>query len=105
MHAIAAWEVYRHASGHGAACALQAWREGRVDYAQAANAIMLTVRECLRKFGESDPVVNRFFELVQGHGAQLDRLYNAFAPFWRELLASHPATAPRPAVGAAPALA
>jgi hypothetical protein len=27
VHAIAAWEVYRHASGHGAACALQAHTE------------------------------------------------------------------------------
>jgi len=77
-----------------AACALQAWREGRIDYAQAAGAIMMTVKECLKKFGEDDEVVNRFFTLVQVHGASLDRLYEAFAPFWRELLASHPATAP-----------
>ena len=98
-----AQQTTHHVQHHGgrvssmawAACALQAWREGRIDYAQAANAIMITVKECLKKFGESDPVINRFFELVQAHGAKLDRLYEAFAPFWRELLASHPATAPR----------
>jgi hypothetical protein len=87
-----------------AACALQAWHEGRIDYAQAANAIVITVRDCLKRFGDSDAVINRFLELVQVHGAQLERLYQAFAPFWRELLASHPATAPR-ALAVEPALA
>jgi hypothetical protein len=108
-----AQQTTHHVQHHGgrvssmawAACALHAWREGRIDYAQCANAVMITVKECLRKFGEDDPVINRFFELVQAHGARLDALHDAFAPFWRALLASHPATAAQAAPAVESALA
>jgi len=75
------------------ACALHAWREGRISYAEAVNAIMYTVGQCLKKFDEGDAVLNEFYDIVQQRGASLDGLHAAFTPFWLRVLASHPSTA------------
>jgi len=75
-------------------CALQAWREQRITAAQAVNAIMVTVRQCLDRHGEGDPVIDEFYDTIQAHGASLDALAAAFEPFWLRVLASHRATAP-----------
>lgn len=77
-----------------ASMALQAWREQRITAAQAVNAISFIVGECLKRYGEDDPVLNRFYDIVQHKGGSLDALYAAFEPFWLELLASNPSTAP-----------
>ena len=111
-----AQQTTHHLNNHGGrvssmawvTTALQAWREQRIDHAQAANAIMYTVQQCLKNFGEADPVINEFFDLIQAHGGNLDRLYAAYTPFWLRVLASHGATAParpRPAAPATAALA
>jgi hypothetical protein len=74
--------------------ALLAWRQGRISHPQVAHAIAWNVRQCLARFGEEDPVINAFFDLIQAHGGDLDRLVAAYTPFWLNVLASHPATAP-----------
>ncbi len=74
--------------------ALLAWREGRITPADVVTAITWNVRQCLERFGEEDPVMNEFFDLIQAHGGNLERLYAAYKPFWLRVLASHPATAP-----------
>jgi hypothetical protein len=85
--------------------ALLAWREGRISRADVVTAITWNVRECLNRFGEGDPVINEFFDLIQAHGADLERLVAAYKPFWLRVLASHPATAPAPLGLREPALA
>ena len=85
--------------------ALLAWREGRISRADVVTAIKWNVRECLERFGEDDPVINEFFDLIQAHGGQLEHLYAAYKPFWLRVLASHPATAPGAAIPQEPALA
>lgn len=85
--------------------ALLAWREGRITPADVVTAITWNVRQCLARFGEDDPVMNEFFDLIQAHGGNLERLYAAYRPFWLRVLASHPATAPAAAVAREPALA
>ena len=82
-----------------AAYALQAWREHRIDHAQAASAVILTVGDCLRRFGEGDPMMERFYTIVEQHGRSLDAMYAEFLPFWHQLLNTHPATAPVPTGG------
>lgn len=77
-----------------AAYALQAWKEGRITHPQAVHAISYTVGECLKRFAEDDAIANRFYDLIQHQGHSMEGLYAAFKPFWLELLASHPATAP-----------
>jgi hypothetical protein len=74
------------------AAALHAWQEQRISYAEAVNAIMYTVGECLRKFGEEDPVINEMYDIVQQHGASLAALHARFTPYWLRVLASHPST-------------
>jgi len=74
------------------AAALHAWQEQRISYPEAVNAIMYTVGECLRKFGEDDPVINEMYDLVQQHGASLADLHARFTPYWLRVLASHPST-------------
>ena len=74
------------------AAALHAWQEQRISYAEAVNAIMYTVGECLRKFGEDDPVINEMYDIVQQHGASLAALHARFTPYWLRVLASHPST-------------
>lgn len=73
--------------------ALHAWREGRITPEQAVRAISINVSRCLQRFGDADPVVNRFFDLVQHEGHGLQRLHDAYLPFWAELLASDRSTA------------
>ena len=85
--------------------ALLAWREGRISRADVVTAITWNVRQCLARFGEDDPVINEFFDLIQAHGGDLERLYAAYKPLWLRVLASHPATAPAPRTVAEPALA
>lgn len=87
------------------AAALHAWQEQRISYPEAVNAIMYTVGECLRKFDESDAVLNEMYDIVQRHGKSLAELHAAFTPFWLRVLASHPSTdaatfalAPEPAL-------
>jgi hypothetical protein len=74
------------------AAALHAWQEQRISYAEAVNAIMYTVGECLKKFEEGDPVLNEMYDIVQQHGGSLAALHAAFTPFWLRVLASHPST-------------
>jgi hypothetical protein len=74
--------------------ALHAWREGRITAGDVVTAIKWNVRQCLERFGENDPVINEFFDLIQHHGGNLERLYELYKPFWLRVLASHPATAP-----------
>jgi hypothetical protein len=74
--------------------ALKAWREGRITPADVVTAITWNVRQCLQNFGEDDPVMNEFFDLIQVHGGDLDRLYASYKPFWLRVLASHASTAP-----------
>ena len=85
--------------------ALLAWREGRISRADVVTAITWNVRECLNRFGEDDPVMNEFFDLIQAHGGNLERLAAAYKPFWLRVLASHPATAPAPLESREPVLA
>ncbi|MEO5689486.1 MAG: glycosyltransferase family A protein [Burkholderiaceae bacterium] len=85
--------------------ALLAWREGRISHADVATAIKWNVRQCLDRFGEDDPVINEFFDMIQTHGANLEHLYIAYKPFWLRVLASHPATAPAAAAAPEHALA
>ena len=85
--------------------ALLAWREGRIAPADVVTAITWNVRQCLERFGEDDPVMNEFFDLIQAHGGNLERLYAAYKPFWLRVLASHPATAPGAPATREPALA
>jgi hypothetical protein len=85
--------------------ALLAWREGRITPADVVTAISWNVRECLARFGEDDPVMNEFFDLIQAHGGDLERLYAAYRPFWLRVLASHPATAPAASAEREPELA
>jgi len=85
--------------------ALHAWREGRITPADVVTAVKWNVRECLERFGEDDPVMNEFFDLIQHHGGNLERLHAAYKPFWLRVLASHPATAPAMARTAEPAIA
>jgi len=75
-------------------CALLAWREGRISHKEAVHAISYTVGECLKRYGEADPVINEFFSIIQREGASLGALIAAYTPFWLRLLASHRATAP-----------
>ena len=74
------------------AAALHAWQEQRIGYAEAVNAIMYTVGECLKKFEETDPVLSELYDIVQREGASLAGLHAAFTPFWLRVLASHPST-------------
>jgi glycosyltransferase involved in cell wall biosynthesis len=85
--------------------ALLAWREGRISRSDVVTAITWNVRECLQRFGEDDPVINEFFDMIQAHGGHLERLYAAYKPFWLRVLASHPATSPMPVQAREPALA
>jgi hypothetical protein len=85
--------------------ALLAWREGRISRADVVTAITWNVRECLNRFGEDDPVMNEFFDLIQAHGGNLERLHAAYKPFWLRVLASHPATAPASLESRQPVLA
>ncbi len=85
--------------------ALLAWREGRITPADVVTAIKWNVGQCLERFGDSDPVINEFFDLIQRHGGSLERLYASYTPFWLGVLASHPATAPTAVRMGEPALA
>lgn len=75
--------------------ALQAWKEGRIGYAEAVGSISFMVMHCLKLFGEDSPVVNRFYDMVQTQGRDLDILYRAYTPFWLDLLTRHPSTLPQ----------
>lgn len=88
-----------HSHGHRvtmlvwAACALHAWKEGRISDAETARAIGTTVQRCLKLYGEQDEVMNGFYTLVQHQGTSLASLHDAFTAYWLALLASHPSTA------------
>lgn len=90
-----AWAVY----------AMQAWREERITYKEAVEAVSRTVRSCFERHGESDPTINEFYAIVQHQGTDLVRLTEAFTPFWHRLLRSHPSTAPDEAAAPADAVA
>jgi hypothetical protein len=85
--------------------ALHAWQQQRIDARDAVQAISITVKRCLEAYGEDDPVMNQFFEIVQREGRSLAGLHLAYSRFWLALLASHPGTAPKvaPAVTVADA--
>ena len=98
-------QTTHHPHNHGgrvswlawATYALLAWKDGWIAAEQAVHAISITVKRCLERFGDADPVINRFYDLVQHEGRGLPRLHAAYMPFWAELLASDRSTAP-PAV-------
>ena len=50
-------------------------------------------------------MINEFFDLIQAHGGNLERLYAVYKPFWLRVLAMHPATAPASLSAQEPALA
>ena len=80
------------------AYALAAWQEGRIDAAQAVNAIALASHRALQHLVD-DEVVLEYLALLERHSNDLDALCAAFTGFWHRLLASQPATRPalRPA--------
>jgi len=80
------------------AYALAGWQEGRIDAAQAVNAIALASHRSLQHMAD-DEVVLEYLALLERHSSDLDALCAAFTGFWHQLLASQPATRPalRPA--------
>lgn len=78
-----AWAIY----------GLQAWAEHRLSDLQAVQAIGRCVRELLTLYPQGDPVVDTFVDLVR-HATDLSVLYARVKPFWLNLLASDPVTAP-----------
>ena len=80
------------------AYALAGWREGRIDAAQAVNAIALASHRALQHMAD-DEVVLEYLTLLERHSNDLGALCAAFTGFWHRLLASQPATRPalRPA--------
>lgn len=99
-------QTSRHMHDHGGRVsslawttyALMAWQQGRIRPEQAVQAITLNVRLCLERYGDADPVINRSFDIVQTHGRSLVDLHAAWMMAWRELLSSHPCTAPETAL-------
>jgi len=77
-----------------AASALHAWGQQRIEAQDLLKALGTTIKRCLSLYGETDPVMNEFYALVQREGASLAGLHAAFTRFWLALLASHPATSP-----------
>jgi hypothetical protein len=85
-----------------AAYALHAWAQGRIDDRAAVRAISTTVRRCLDSYGEGDPLMDEFYDLVQRRGGRLADLHAAFTAFWLQRLAPRPApAAPSAALSAA----
>lgn len=74
--------------------ALHAWKERRIADQEAAQAIGITVQRCLKLYGETDEVMNRFYAVVQHQGASLARLHAAYTRFWLDFLASDAGTRP-----------
>lgn len=74
--------------------ALQAWKEQRIGHAQAVQSISFMVMHCLKLFGEDNPVVNRFYDMVQTQGKDLESLYRSYTLFWLDLLTRHRSTLP-----------
>jgi len=85
-----------------AAYALHAWAQGRVDDRAAVRAISTTVRRCLDSYGEGDPVLDEFYDLVQQRGGCLADLHAGFSAFWQQRLAPRPWLAPAAAAVASP---
>ena len=75
------------------AYALAAWREGRIDAAQAVHAVAVASQRSLQHLAD-DPWVAEYLSLVEAHNRSLDDLHDAFAAFWGRLLGAHPATCP-----------
>jgi hypothetical protein len=71
-----------------AATGLQAWAEGRIGAEQALRAVATTVQRCAAIYGQADPVMNGFFDLVRQHGHALEDLHRVFTSFWLAFLAS-----------------
>ncbi len=77
-----------------ATTALLAWREGHISPADAFTVLARNAHECLGYFGEEDPVINEFFDLIQTHSGNLEHLYAAYKPFWLWVIASERAAVP-----------
>jgi hypothetical protein len=76
------------------AYALHAWQQQHIDAQDLSKAIGITVKRCLGLYGETDPVMNEFYALIQDEGRNLDGLHAAFTRFWLALLARQRAPAP-----------
>jgi hypothetical protein len=106
QHAQQSTQTTQRGHGHRvvmlvwAAYALFAWQEDKISDQDLIRALEITVQRCLQLYGENDPVMNEFFDLVQQHGASLTRLHGAFTRFWLTLLASHPGTRAAPTASA-----
>lgn len=80
--------------------AIAAWRQGRIDARAAVKAVGIATQRCLRQY-PNDPVMSRFFGLLQHQGTSMEGLSAAYEAFWGELLASDAGTRPvaKPATG------
>jgi hypothetical protein len=76
------------------AYALHAWRCQQIDAQDLSKAIGITVKRCLNLYGETDPVMNDFYALIQEEGGNLAGLHAAFTAFWLALLARQRGAAP-----------
>ena len=79
----------------GSTTALRAWREGRITHADVVTAMKWNIGQCLERFGEDDAMINESFDIIQAHGADLDRLLRRVAP----VLAAPAAHAPGDVAG------
>jgi hypothetical protein len=84
------------------AFALQARRDGHLDDARAVQGIAAATQRCLPVYG-GDPVMQRYFAIVQTCLADLGRFEAEFEAFWQSLLRSCPDTCDWPAPAATPA--
>jgi hypothetical protein len=71
------------------AFALQALHDGHLDDARAVRGIAAATQRCLRVYAD-DPVLQRYFAIVQAGLDDLVRFEAAFAIFWQALLRSCP---------------
>lgn len=71
------------------AFALQARRDGHLDDARAVRGIAAATQRCLQVYAD-DPVMRRYFAIVQAGFDDLGRFEAEFAIYWRALLRSCP---------------
>lgn len=83
------------------AFALQARRDGHLDDARALHGVSAATQRCLQVYA-SDPLMQRYFAIVQARLTDLERFETEFGVFWQELLRSCPDACDWPAPAAAP---
>jgi hypothetical protein len=67
------------------ALALAAWRDNRIDTAQAQYALVMTVQACEYKYA-GDVEISKVLSLVHRYASNLELLYARFAPAWEAFL-------------------